>query len=376
MASTINPNTPAMRPPPGMVSQFDDPPNLNAVSYLTFGLSIVLCTIALALRIYSRWFVIHKPSVVDFVLIASYSLNLAATVISLRMTATIGLFVHQWDIRLIELTSFLRGAFISALIVVVFTPCAKAAILLEWIRIFSPGTRGFVFWSCHVLLWSNAICYAVLFLCLNIACTPYEYNWNRLITGGGCGRVNTGAVHETLGAINLVTDVLIFLTPQQAIWSLKMSRRRKLGVAAIFAIGILGIVAAAGRMAASVIRNHSTDFTYTMSSIMLCAEAEWACSMLVVCGPAVPQAFAALFKAVQTSRKGSKTAGNIVSDKSATPSLPSIPLAKLRPARTGYEDLEDGSILRETEFASEEEYIDAPREGSAHGRQHPWAVGK
>ncbi|KAK4224346.1 hypothetical protein QBC38DRAFT_446522 [Podospora fimiseda] len=352
---------PAMRPPSGMLSNFDHPPNLNTISYLTLSLSLGLCTFALVLRIYSRWFVIHKPSVVDYCLIISY---------------TTGMFVHQWDIRLIELPSFLRGAFISALIVVVFTPIGKAAILLEWIRIFSPGTRDYVFWSCHILIWSNVVCYLVLFLCLNIACTPYEYNWNRLIVGGSCGRINTGIVHEATGAINLVTDVLIFLIPQHAIWKLKMSRQRKMGVAAIFAIGILGIAAAAGRLAASVIRNRSTDFTYTMSSIMLCAEAEWGCSMLVVCGPAVPQAFAAISKKIDTMRTSRKESKSGSGNQSATPSLPSIPLAKLRPARTGYEDLEDGSILRQTEFATEEEYVDAPREGSAHGRQHPWTAEK
>ena len=57
---------------------------------------------------------------------------------------------------------------------IVFIPCAKAAIFLEWIRIFSHGSGGFVFWSCHVLMWANIICYAVIFLLLNIACTPYE----------------------------------------------------------------------------------------------------------------------------------------------------------------------------------------------------------
>lgn len=165
-----------------------------------------------------------------------------------------------------------------------------------------------------------------------------------------------------------------------------------MGVAAIFAIGILGIAAAAGRLAGGVIRNGSTDFTYTFSAVILCAEAEGTCSLLVVCGPAIPQAVPALPRAIasirswasssveklrygKSSSKGSSGADTNRGASAAMPSLPSIPLAKLLPARTGYEDLENGSILRETEFAvEEEEYIDAPRESSIHGRQHPWVV--
>ncbi|KAK4225660.1 hypothetical protein QBC38DRAFT_368230 [Podospora fimiseda] len=368
---------PATDPPPGKVSNFDDPPNFNAVAYFTLSLALALSTFVLVLRIYSRWFVIRKPSVVDYCLIIAYLLNIPAIAITLWITGKTGLFVHLWDIRLIQLPSFFRDASISALVVIAYTPILKAAILFEWIRIFSPGSRDFVFWSCHFLIWSNVICYFVFFVCLNVACTPYEYNWNKMLPGGTCKEnINTAVLHEATAAINLFTDVLISLIPQQAIWKLQMTRQRKLGVAGIFAIGILGIAAAAGRIAASVIWTTSTDFTYTTSTLALCVEAEWACSMLVVCGPAVPQAFASIRKRIDTMRTLRKESKTGYGDKSATPSLPSMPPAKLRPARTGYEDLEDGSILRQTAFATEEEYIDATSGGNAHGRQHPWTVEK
>jgi len=107
------------------------------------------------------------------------------------------------------------------------------------------------FWACQVLIWLNIVFYFVILVLVNMACTPYAYSWNKLIPGGSCSSrgINTAYTNLSSSIFNLIVDVLILLIPQRAIWKLQIkNRKRKVGVALVFTIGILGIVAAALRV--------------------------------------------------------------------------------------------------------------------------------
>jgi hypothetical protein len=167
----------------------------------------------------------------------------------------------------------------------------KVVILLEWIRIFVPkGTRNMVFWTSHALIWVNVVFSAIMIVMVNIACEPYEYSWNKLISGN-CNRVNTASSLLTSAVFSLVTDVLIFLIPQRVIWSLNMAKEKKYGVALTFAVGFLGIGAGGARVALAVVRKNSKDFSYNFSGVVLATAAEMTAAFLVICIPAIPKAF-------------------------------------------------------------------------------------
>jgi hypothetical protein len=180
---------------------------------------------------------------------------------------------------------------VSSIVYVFAITLLKVAILLEWIRIFVPiGTRKLTFWASHFLIWANIIFSLITVISLNIACTPYEYNWNKLIPGN-CNRIDTGIINLSVSLFNLVTDILIFLVPQGTIWKLKMSRQRKIGISVIFALGLLCIAASATRVVESIIRAGSSDFTYNFTSLTLASASEITAAFLVICIPALPKAF-------------------------------------------------------------------------------------
>ena len=56
---------PAMTPPAGVVPDFEHPHNQDALGYGVLGAALGISTIALALRIYSRWFVVRQPFIGD-----------------------------------------------------------------------------------------------------------------------------------------------------------------------------------------------------------------------------------------------------------------------------------------------------------------------
>ena len=85
-------------------------------------------------------------------------------------------------------------------------------------------------------MWGNLVFYvAVLLLCI-FECHPIREVWN-FYYQGHC--INRNIFVVISGAINVVSDLLNLLLPIWAIWHLQMALKRKAGISAIFAIGLL-----------------------------------------------------------------------------------------------------------------------------------------
>ncbi|KAK9413827.1 hypothetical protein SUNI508_11645 [Seiridium unicorne] len=156
-------------------------------------------------------------------------------------------------------------------------------------RIFVPtGQRNFMFWACQFFLWANIIFAVSMVITNNIACVPYEYNWNKLIAGS-CNIVNQSQTNLGSSIFNFILDVLVFFLPQRAIWQLKMSRKKKIGVSMVFMIGLAAIVATAIRLGVTLVNVNSEDYTYTFSAVMMCALGEALGGFIVLCGVTFPK---------------------------------------------------------------------------------------
>ncbi|KAI0861224.1 hypothetical protein F4860DRAFT_476338 [Xylaria cubensis] len=284
-------NGPALAPPPGITANFTDPPNLNTYAHASLSLFLILSTVAVAGRIYARWFYLKCAHLGDYLLVISYLLYVACVALVWKMTDFPGLFVHQWDFIVRDLITFLHISFVVSNVFVVCLPTLKVAICLEWIHLFSPkGTRNFVFWTSHLVIWLNVVFYFISLVLTNIACTPYERSWNKLLPGS-CTRSDTAKTNLASAVINFVSDIIIFIIPQRTIWNLQMPLKKRLGVSVVFAVGIFAITAATVRLVFSEKRDSSSDFTYTFSAVSITALTEGLCGLLVVCIPAIPKAY-------------------------------------------------------------------------------------
>ncbi|OTB06973.1 hypothetical protein M426DRAFT_9052 [Hypoxylon sp. CI-4A] len=134
----------------------------------------------------------------------------------------------------------------------------------------------------------NALFYTGMIVAINVACTPYRRNWDKTIPGH-C--IDTKQLNLVSAIINLIIDVAILLLPQRVIWGLRISSfKKKVGISAVFAIGVGACVAAACRIYANVQWDRSRDMTYHFSSIALSAIAEITCGILILCVPSTPKA--------------------------------------------------------------------------------------
>ncbi len=117
----------------------------------------------------------------------------------------------------------------------------KTSILLFYYRLFAtPGTRqGFK----KLLYTTQALVIMWLIASLIpgiLRCHPIDDTWNPLIVGGPDVRdycLNDKAYYISSSAINVALDFWILVLPISIVWTLQVSRRRKVGLSAIFLLG-------------------------------------------------------------------------------------------------------------------------------------------
>ena len=114
---------------------------------------------------------------------------------------------------------------------------AKFSVLWQLVRIFVPLRTGPIYWSTLSLIIVNCLFYGASLVAWVLQCIPLRKTWDFAIEGT-C-YVNPTALFVAGGAFNALSDLLMLLLPLYSIWHLKMAIKRKVGVSAIFATGLL-----------------------------------------------------------------------------------------------------------------------------------------
>ena len=112
--------------------------------------------------------------------------------------------------------------------------CTKLAILFLYRRVFLPH-RGTLFdWALRVFMAILVLFYIATAIVEIWECTPREKIWNKS-SPGTC--VDVSSLLNTSGLFNTITDLMVLLVPIKSVWNLRMTTKRKIGVAAVFTVG-------------------------------------------------------------------------------------------------------------------------------------------
>jgi hypothetical protein len=287
-------NGPAHTSPDG-VYDFDIVPPYNREALALIGICVTLTIVGAMLRLYARVWVNRKVHVEDylalFVLLPYFTFIWAFV----KYIQGGGLFVHQWNIRVGNMLDLAVYLFVFTVLDPILVIPAKAAILLEWKRLFVPGgVRNKYWWAAWLLICFNTVFYLIAGFLVIYSVQPVPRNYNVLLPG--TNPFSRKDVEILATAVNLFVDIGIFLLPQPIIWSLRMTRTRKTGLAFMFSIGILSIACAAGRLHANVYMEYPWpvigDTSWTVSPVWLWWIAEMTSINLLLVAPSLPRAFA------------------------------------------------------------------------------------
>ncbi|KAJ5777588.1 hypothetical protein N7520_000834 [Penicillium odoratum] len=109
---------------------------------------------------------------------------------------------------------------------------AKFSYLFFYLRIFVTREFRILTWicmGCAASYWTGSM------LQIFLICIPFEKNWDATVPGH-CASQNVA--FSTIGAFNLITDVMIMALPIRFIWKLQMSLGTKMALYGIFGLGI------------------------------------------------------------------------------------------------------------------------------------------
>ncbi|KAK8113615.1 hypothetical protein PG984_014141 [Apiospora sp. TS-2023a] len=272
---------PALNPPTGVKSNFENP--LTGMAWYWVSLYFFFL-----LRIIARVCITKRPRVEDGLALVAYGTYVGALWGILSSLSLGGMFVHQWDITLRQFLLVLYPFYLIPIFYAFTMLLTKTAILLDWMHIFVPkGTRNVFFWTCWPVIAANAIFYVAAIFVIGFSCRPISKWWMPMIEGVCLNRRNFDFASA---CINLILDVIILLIPQRMIWKLHMPLRRKLGISAIFSIGLVACAAALARIITGESLVKTQDRTYRSAAPSLCCLAEMTCAFLVLCVPAAPKA--------------------------------------------------------------------------------------
>ncbi|KAI0854509.1 hypothetical protein F4860DRAFT_499209 [Xylaria cubensis] len=260
-------HTPVRPPPPGQHSNFDHPESRSYQLIILISVLVFLVFVVILLRLYARLKVVKSFALDDVFCIAGTILVLSYSGLILKLLYYPGggvLGIHLWDVTLRRFIEWQKGSLADGLLAQVTNATIKVGFLLFYLRLF--GLVNHVRWMIWIGL-AVIVTFAVVFFIIDLAaCVPrVGETWASPSVSQRCNSISVNLV--TAGAyIRVVTDFYVLFIPLHQLPSLKLSKKRKIGVALIF---LTGLLAAGAGLTNLIIRSNpkvfdKSDFTWTI----------------------------------------------------------------------------------------------------------------
>ncbi|KAI9747112.1 MAG: hypothetical protein M1815_004617 [Lichina confinis] len=304
---------PGLPPPPGVTSNFVDPPGDGTSIIIVCAIELVLTTVILLLRMYTRIFVNRRVWWDDYTMILAW-IGLFAFAGLIFGMVKFGGGKDAWNVTFADAARHQLLVSHSQIVARIAMTLAKFSVLLMFLRIFRPPPvrKDKMFYAIWFVIWLNllycvALVMTVLLECVGQTRTP----------GKAC--INIFALVTSAASINVATDILMLAIPIVAVWNLHMTVKRKIGLSFVFAVGSLAVAVSLARLGYQVRFFKTRNPTREHPKAALMALSEQAVVMIVGGMPVLP----ALFRHLYHSKDRSRTTGSGSESRKTGSSFPS-----------------------------------------------------
>ncbi|KAL2130287.1 hypothetical protein VTI74DRAFT_6659 [Chaetomium olivicolor] len=244
----------------------------------------------------------HTPVLAEGVSIVLSGVLLNVIIANLMAATHYGLGLHFYTVNAQDpyYPSHLSRAFMHIWITMVlmsaFFTCIKITLLFFYKRLFLVSSSKLrIFWWAnlvYVILWFFGGTSFYLFQCKPVQWYFLQYyaRFGKPVPGGLTGECNaTTVLHVALPMIfSLVSDIGLLVLPVCAIWNLRLSRWRKLGLLAVFGIGLAACLLELARILALLIdTDDKTDPSYGVANFLIFTAAEETTAVVCACLPVI-----------------------------------------------------------------------------------------
>ena len=116
----------------------------------------------------------------------------------------------------------------------------KMAMCLFLLRLFASLRKPVYCFMAFMAAFTISVGVAGFFTCI-----PLSHWWDPSVPGR-C--IDVPLYAKSLGIVNILSDVFLYVLPMRTVWKLNMPRRKRISVVALFAVGFLVVVMACLRM--------------------------------------------------------------------------------------------------------------------------------
>nr|RBQ86596.1 hypothetical protein FVER53263_13925 [Fusarium verticillioides] len=189
---------------------------------------------------------------------------------------------HMWNLGMADMANASRDDFIQimkmivpgSILYVTSLWAIKIALVLFYKRLAAPGTKLQIIYN--VTLGLLVIFWATIFFHIIFQCFPHDKRWSQ-DPNYQCDPKEAEKNYWLTVILNIGTDVITISLPITMVMKLQMKTKQKIGVAAIFALGFLVVIASIIRAYYS--KKNETMLTCTVSMI------ETAVAIIATCLP-------------------------------------------------------------------------------------------
>ncbi|KAK9769851.1 putative Integral membrane protein [Seiridium cardinale] len=293
---------------------------------------IVICNIFVIGRLWGTWMSVSNRSrvIAEDIFIALSGVLLNVIIANLMLATRYGLGLHNYAVNAKDdnypsnLSKVFMHVWITMVLMSSFFVCIKMTLLLFYKRLFilSSTAMRFFWWAnlVYILLWFFGGTGFYLFQCKPVQWYFLQYfaRAGKPVPGNMTGQCDaTTVLHVSMPMIfSLISDVSLLALPVWAIWKLRLEKRKRMGLIAVFGIGLVACLLELARILALVIdTDDKLDPSYGVAVFLILTAAEETTAVVCACLPViVPQ----LYKYTKAFRHRNRTGHSYV--KTAVPS--------------------------------------------------------
>ncbi|KAF2136955.1 uncharacterized protein K452DRAFT_362205 [Aplosporella prunicola CBS 121167] len=275
-------------------------------------LLVAICAVLVALRFASRIVRQQRLGADDWCSLVALS-GVIQLIVHCYLWALWGMGMHMAEIGIPNVSANFKVLVAFEFVYGLSIAAVKCSYLAFYLRVFPQKRFQTAVYWCLGLIVAIFIANA---LQIFLICRPVAGNWDPLIPGLVCG--SRPISFAIIGALNMVTDLIIILLPLPLVLGLQMDRRTKWGLCLMFGLGFSITAVSIIRMLV-MLHLDFYDMTYSMQPSAAWTVLETTISIINSCipmlRPILMHAVARVRKHVPCSNKtGSKSAGALSSE--------------------------------------------------------------
>ncbi|KAF5025361.1 hypothetical protein F66182_2526 [Fusarium sp. NRRL 66182] len=284
-------------------------PTNNQTNYrVTIIVPAIMAAVFVAMRIAAKTTLSLPWGVDDTLIVVSY-VSLVPFVIVMQIMITLGLGLDMWVLSDNQITLTFKLFIYIEIIYLVTLILVKASILCFFLRIF-PDNKFRIVVKCTLAF--NLLMGIPFFVLVFFQTRPFSMFWEGWQKQQSRAVMN-GIVKVSLphAALNLLLDVWMLVLPLSQLWELGLKLRKKLGVIAMFGVGVFLTIVAAIRIHELVLFASSRDLTViNAQTAMIWSSVELSVGIMVACMPHVRQLIQSIVSRLRKNKEGEKGHSN------------------------------------------------------------------